>query len=204
MYSQIQPFWFRIRRGKFSTNLSPSGRIRQVQNTTSCHNSGTMNSDSIRICTVRGHAPYKYPPAILCQRAQVQIQTRSESPGATLPFPYGSHILQLCILIFNNSESEAWTQICWKWWFSGIVAIPRLHGITAMIYICIYIYVYMYIYVHVYVYIYVHIYMYMYVYMYMYMYMYMYIHMYIYMYVHVYMYLYHNNESQTLERPTHT
>jgi len=49
------------RRGKFSTNLSPSGRIRQVQNTTSCHNSGTMNLNSIRISTVRGHAPYKYP-----------------------------------------------------------------------------------------------------------------------------------------------
>jgi len=51
-----------IRRGKFSTNLSPSGRIRQVQNTTSCHDSGTMNSNSIRISTVLGHAPYKYPP----------------------------------------------------------------------------------------------------------------------------------------------
>jgi len=48
--------------GKFSTNLSLSGRIRQVQNTTSCHNSGTMNLNSIRISTVRGHAPYKYPP----------------------------------------------------------------------------------------------------------------------------------------------
>ena len=48
--------------GSFSTNLSPSGRIRQVQNTTSCHNSGTMNLNSIRISTVRGHAPYKYPP----------------------------------------------------------------------------------------------------------------------------------------------
>ena len=51
---------FRMR--KFSTNLRPSGRIRQVQNTTSCHNSGTMNLNSIRISTVRGHAPYKYPP----------------------------------------------------------------------------------------------------------------------------------------------
>ena len=30
-----------FRRDKFSTNLSPSGRIRQVQNTTSCHNSPT-------------------------------------------------------------------------------------------------------------------------------------------------------------------
>ena len=51
-----------IRRGKFWTNLSPSGRIRQVQNTTSYHNSGTMNLNSIRIGTVRGHALYKYPP----------------------------------------------------------------------------------------------------------------------------------------------
>ena len=50
------------RGGKFSTNLSPSGRIRQVQNTTSCHNSGTTNLNSIVISTVRGHAPYKYPP----------------------------------------------------------------------------------------------------------------------------------------------
>jgi len=32
-----------IRRGKFSTNLSPVGRIRQVLNTTSCHNFGTTN-----------------------------------------------------------------------------------------------------------------------------------------------------------------
>ena len=39
-----------------------SGRIRKVQNTTSCHNSGTMNLNSIRISTVRGHAPYKYLP----------------------------------------------------------------------------------------------------------------------------------------------
>jgi len=53
---------FSCRRGKFSTNLSPSGRIRQVQNTTSCHNSVTMNLNSTRISTVRGHAPYKYPP----------------------------------------------------------------------------------------------------------------------------------------------
>jgi len=51
-----------IRKGKSSTNLSPSGRIRQIQNTTSCDNSGTMNWNSIRISTVRGHAPYKYPP----------------------------------------------------------------------------------------------------------------------------------------------
>jgi len=50
------------RRGNFSTHLSPSGRIRQVQNTTSCHNSGTMILNSIRVSTVRGHAPYKYPP----------------------------------------------------------------------------------------------------------------------------------------------
>jgi len=51
-----------FRRGKFSTNLSPSERIRQVQNTTSYHNSGTMNLNSIVISTVRGHAPNKYPP----------------------------------------------------------------------------------------------------------------------------------------------
>jgi len=54
-------FLFDTRRKKFSTNLSPSGRIRQVQNTTISHNSGTMNLNSIRISTVRGHAPYKYP-----------------------------------------------------------------------------------------------------------------------------------------------
>jgi len=45
------------RRGKFSTNLSPSGRIRQVQNTTSYHNFCTMNLNWSRM--VRGHAPYK-------------------------------------------------------------------------------------------------------------------------------------------------
>ena len=44
---------------------------RQVQNTTSCHNSGTMNLDSIRIIsTVRGHAPYKYPPRNTIQKRQ--------------------------------------------------------------------------------------------------------------------------------------
>jgi len=46
--------------GKFSTDLSPSGRFRQVQNTTSCHDSGTIHLNSIRISTVRGHVPYKY------------------------------------------------------------------------------------------------------------------------------------------------
>ena len=51
-----------IRRGKFSTNLSSSGRIRHVQNTTNHHNFCTMNLNSTRISTVRGHAPYKYPP----------------------------------------------------------------------------------------------------------------------------------------------
>ena len=35
---------YRNRRGKFSTNLGPFGRIRQVQNTTSCHIFGTINS----------------------------------------------------------------------------------------------------------------------------------------------------------------
>jgi len=50
------------RRAKISTNLSSSRRMRQVQNTTSCHNSGTMNLHSIRIGTVRGYAPYKHPP----------------------------------------------------------------------------------------------------------------------------------------------
>jgi len=59
--SSIQVSYLR-RKGKFSTNLSPSGRIRQVQNTISCHTSGTMNLNSIRLSTVRGHAPYKYPP----------------------------------------------------------------------------------------------------------------------------------------------
>jgi len=42
-----------IRRGKFPINLSPSGRIQQVENTTRCHNSGTMNLNSIGISTVR-------------------------------------------------------------------------------------------------------------------------------------------------------
>jgi len=60
-----------IRRGKSSTNLSPSGRIEHLQNTTSFHNSGTMNLNSIRISTVRGHAPYKNPPR----------NTMAKSPG---------------------------------------------------------------------------------------------------------------------------
>ena len=37
---------YRTRSGKLSTNLSPSGRIRQVQNTTSCHNSGTKFNEN--------------------------------------------------------------------------------------------------------------------------------------------------------------
>ena len=89
------------RRRKFSTNLSPSGRIGQVQNTTSCHNYGTMNVNSIRISTVRGHAPYKYPPRNTMPKycvaqyfgsTPVQIHARSESPGARaiIPFPLRS------------------------------------------------------------------------------------------------------------------
>jgi len=38
----------------FSPNLSPSGRIRQVQNTTSCPKFGTINTNIIRISTVPG------------------------------------------------------------------------------------------------------------------------------------------------------
>jgi len=59
--SSASMFPFLPRSGKFSSNLSPSGRIWQVQNTTSCHNSGTMHLNSIRVFTVRGHARYKYP-----------------------------------------------------------------------------------------------------------------------------------------------
>jgi len=55
-------------RRKFSTNLSLSGRIREVQNTTSCHHSGTMSLNPIRISTVRDHAPYKYPPRNTMQK----------------------------------------------------------------------------------------------------------------------------------------
>jgi len=35
--------------GKFSTNLSPFGRIRQVQSTTRCHNFGNINLPLMRI-----------------------------------------------------------------------------------------------------------------------------------------------------------
>ena len=49
-------------RGSFSTHSSPSGRIRGVQNTTRCRHFCTMKLNSTRIRTVRGHAPYKYPP----------------------------------------------------------------------------------------------------------------------------------------------
>ena len=45
-----------------SSYFSPSGKIQQVQNTTSFHNSGKMNLNSIGNCTVRGHTPFKYPP----------------------------------------------------------------------------------------------------------------------------------------------
>jgi len=43
-----------IHRGNFSTNLSPFGKIRQVQNTTSCQKLGTINMNLIRISTVPG------------------------------------------------------------------------------------------------------------------------------------------------------
>ena len=85
-----------IRRRKFSTNLSPSGRIRQVQNTTSCHNSGTMHLNSLEFVRCVATHRTNTLPAIQSQRAPVQIQTHSESPGATLPFPlryiYTMHI----------------------------------------------------------------------------------------------------------------
>ena len=53
-------------RGKFSTNLSPFGRIRQAQNTTGCHHFGTINWNSSGISTVPG-APWQ-------QRSSVQIK----------------------------------------------------------------------------------------------------------------------------------
>ena len=46
-----------------------------------------MNLNSIRISTVRGHAPYKYPPRNTMPKSPGTNSTRSESPGATLPFP---------------------------------------------------------------------------------------------------------------------
>jgi len=95
------------RGGKFSTNLSLSGRIRQVQNKTSCDNSGAMNFNSIRISTVSGHAPYKYPPRNTMPKSPVQIQTRSKSPGATLPFP-----LRDVSRIFINFAEEHEIQGC--------------------------------------------------------------------------------------------
>jgi len=79
------------RRGKFSTNLSLSGRIRQVQNTTCCRDSGTMNLNSIRISTVRGHAPYKYPP-------------RTDSP-----FLHRKHVF--IVDLNSNSNSSHWFSI---------------------------------------------------------------------------------------------
>jgi len=84
----------RHRRGKFSTNLSPSGRIRQVQNTTRCHNSGTMNLKSIRVSTVRGHAPYKYPPRNTMPRSpgnQLRISWSDTSFSPTV-----SDIIEWC------------------------------------------------------------------------------------------------------------
>jgi len=43
--------------GKNSHKFESFRRIRQVQNTTGRYNSGTMNLNSNRISTVRGHAP---------------------------------------------------------------------------------------------------------------------------------------------------
>ena len=53
--------------------------IRQVQNTTSCHNSGMISENSIRISTVRGHAPYRYPP-----RNHVSIHSLCQRPSPRL------------------------------------------------------------------------------------------------------------------------
>jgi len=41
-----------LRSGIFSSNLCPFGRIRQVQNTTSCQDFGTINMNLIRISTM--------------------------------------------------------------------------------------------------------------------------------------------------------
>jgi len=84
--------------GKFSTNLSPSGRIRQVQNTTTCHNFGTMNLN--RISTVRVHAPYKYPPRITMSKI---YKLKSQFPGATLLFP-----LMVCMKHYSR---QWWTRV---------------------------------------------------------------------------------------------
>ena len=96
------------RREKNSSNLSPSGRIRQVQNTTSCHNFGTINLSSIRISTVRGHAPYKYPLRNTMPKSSGTNATPLPISGATLPFPLRLkkkiyiYILkkQICIYIY--------------------------------------------------------------------------------------------------------
>jgi len=57
-------------------------------------------------------------PAILCQRAPEQIQTRSESPGATLPFPLrGPKNLDVVPRVhINNFKVLPLNQTC-QFWF---------------------------------------------------------------------------------------
>jgi len=66
----------------------PSGRIRQVQYATSYHNFGTMNLNLIRISTVRGHAPYKYPPRNAITKKEPWYKFKPEpAPNLTAPLP---------------------------------------------------------------------------------------------------------------------
>jgi len=81
-----------LRRGKFSTNLRPSGRIRQVRNMTGCHNFGTINLNSIGISTCQ-EAPYK-------QRSSVQIKglgTNWNLPRNAQFFLHGCHPSPPCL-----------------------------------------------------------------------------------------------------------
>jgi len=98
------------RRGTFSSNLSPSGRIRQVQNTTSCHHFCTMDLNSSRIMMVHGHAPYKYPPRNTMQKSpgtnlnplQISWSNSTFSPTECHPLPHSvekwPHQAKPCIL----------------------------------------------------------------------------------------------------------
>ena len=62
-------------------------QLQQYQNTTSCHNSGTMNLNSTRISTARGHALYKYPPRNTMPRSPGTNSKLLQFPGATLLYP---------------------------------------------------------------------------------------------------------------------
>ena len=123
-----------IPQGKFSTNLSPFGRIRQVHNTTSYHDFCTMNLNQIRISMVRGHAQYKYSPRNTMQNSSstnsnpLRISRSDTSFSPTVADAWVHMWIRKCKssqVKIANASVDAWIRKCknvnarvhmWIWW----------------------------------------------------------------------------------------